>query len=174
MNATTPTHPAKLLVLAFDSSIRAQEAFLAATRMSSDGQLLVQDAVFLQKRADGKVRVTETLDISPGDAAFNGSMWGALIGTIVAGPVGFLAGGALLAGIGALVAKLTDLGIPDATVEELGKALEPSSTALALLVSHVDEDALAAELRRFAGAKIVQTTLSPESVANLRNALTPS
>lgn len=174
MNATTSTHPAKLLVLAFDSSLRAQEAFLAATRMSHDGQLLVQDAVFLQKRSDGKVRVTETLDISPADAAFNGSLWGALLGTIVAGPVGFLAGGALLAGIGALVAKFTDLGIPDATVTELGKALEPNSTALALLVSHVDEDALAAELRRFAGATIVQTTLSPESVANLRAALTSS
>ncbi len=167
----TNADPRKLLVLAFDSSIRAQEAFLAVQRMTSEGQLLVQDAVFIQKRADGKVKVTETLDISPADAAVNGSLWGALIGTIVAGPVGFIAGGAVSAGIGALVAKFTDIGVPDGTVEAIGKALEPSTTALALLVSHIDDDALATELRRFAGASLVQTDLSPEMVERLRAAL---
>ncbi len=167
----TNADPRKLLVLAFDSPLRAQEAFLAVTRLTGEGHLLVQDAVFIQKREDGKVRVTETLDISPGDAALNGSLWGALIGTIVAGPVGLLAGGALSAGIGALVAKFTDIGVPDGKVEEIGKALEPSTTALALLVSHIDEAALTDELRRFTGATLVQTDLSADMVERLRGAL---
>ncbi len=171
MTAMTTNNPSKLLVLAFESSLRAQEAFLAVTRLAQEGRLLVQDAVFIQKRDDGKVKVTETLDISPGNAAVNGSLWGALIGTIVAGPVGLLAGGALSAGVGALIAKFTDIGVPDATVAEIGEALAPSSTGLALLVSHIDEEALTTEMRRFAGAKLVQTTLSPDTVETLRGAL---
>jgi len=170
----TTADPRKLLVLAFDSPIRAQEAFLAVQRLTAEGRLLVQDAVFIQKREDGKVKVTETLDISPGNAAVNGSLWGALFGTIIAGPVGLLAGGAVSAGLGALIAKFTDIGVPDGTVEAIGKALEPNTTALALLVSHIDDDALATELRRFAGATLVQTDLSPEMIERLRAALSPA
>jgi uncharacterized membrane protein len=42
-----------------------------------------------------------------------------------------------------------------------------------LLISHVDEDALTAELKRFTGASIVQSTLSASTVATLRAALAP-
>jgi uncharacterized membrane protein len=169
----TENDPRKLLVLGFDSPLLAQEAFLAMNRLAQSGKVLVQDAVFIHKRDDGKVKVSETIDISPGDAALNSSLWGALIGTIVAGPIGLLAGGALSAGVGALIARFTDLGVPDETVKEIGEALTPAKTALALLVSHIDEEALTAELRRFAGAAIVQSTLSAATVATLRAALAP-
>lgn len=167
----TDTDPRKLLVLAFDSPLKAQEAFLAVTRLMSDGSVLVRDAVFIQKRDDGKVRVVETLDMTPGEAAVRGSFWGALFGVLIAGPIGLLAGAAINAGGYALIAKLTDIGIPDATVKEIGESLEAGSTALALLVSHVDNDALLVEMKRFAGAKLVQATLSPETVTALRSAL---
>jgi uncharacterized membrane protein len=163
--------PRKLLVLAFDSPLKAQEAFLAVTRLMNEGSVLVQDAAFIQKRDDGKVKITETLDITPGEAAVRGSLWGALLGALVAGPIGLLAGAAINAGGYALIAKLTDIGIPDATVKEIGDTLDAGSTALALLVSHVDNDVLLAEMKRFAGARLVQTTLSPETVAALRSAL---
>ena len=163
--------PRKLLVLAFDSPLKAQEAFLAVTRLMNEGSVLIQDAAFIQKRDDGKVKVTETLDITPGEAAVRGSLWGALLGALVAGPIGLLAGAAINAGGYALIAKLTDIGIPDETVKEIGDTLDAGSTALALLVSHVDNDVLLTEMKRFAGAKLVQTTLSPETVAALRSAL---
>ena len=69
--------------------------------------------------------------------------------------------------------KLIDLGIPDATVKEIEESLSPSSAALALLVSHVKEEALANELHRFSGAKLTRSTLSAESVQRLRSALAP-
>lgn len=167
----TDTDPRKLLVLAFDSQLQALEAYLAVSRLMSQGTVLVRDAVFISKRDDGKVRVTETLDITPADAAVRGSLWGALFGVLLAGPIGLVAGAAINAGGYALIAKFVDIGVPDAKVKEIGEALVPGSTALALLVSHVDNDALLTEMTRFAGAKLVETTLSAETVAALRAAL---
>ncbi len=104
-----------------------------------------------------------------------GSFWGALLGTFVAGPLGTVVGGAISAGLGALTAKLIDIGIPDATVKELEESMAPGSSALALLVSHLKEEALAKELTRFAGAKLLRSDLTPDTVQRLRDALaTPS
>jgi uncharacterized membrane protein len=167
----TDQDPRKLLVLAFESQLHALEAYLAVSRLMGQGSVVMQDAVFISKRDDGKVKVTETLDTTPGDAAVRGSLWGALLGALVAGPFGLVAGAAINAGGYALIAKFTDIGVPDAKVKEIGDAIAPGCTALALLVSHVDEDALLVEMRRFAGAKLVEATLSPETVAALRAAL---
>jgi uncharacterized membrane protein len=167
----TDTDPRKLLVLAFESSLQAMEAYLAVSRLMGQGSVLVQDAVFITKRQDGKVRVTETLDVTPGEAAVRGSLWGALLGVLVAGPIGMLAGAAINAGGYALIAKLVDIGVSDAKVKEIGDSLAPGSTALALLVSHVDDDALVTEMKRFAGAKLVEATVSAETIAELRTAL---
>lgn len=144
---------------------------MALSRIAREGKVLLHDAVFIEKSAEGKVQVTETVDPQPADAAARSGVWGALLGTLVAPGVGTLVGGAVSAGIGALIARLTDLGIPDGTVKELEAAVDPGWTALALLVSHVDDDGLAKELTRFAGARLVQSTLGPDAVQQLRNAL---
>jgi len=163
--------PGALMVLVFDSALKTQEAFLAFQRLQSEETLLVHDAVFFVKGADGKTKVQETIDASPAQGAARGGFWGALLGTLVAGPIGTLVGGAVSAGLGAISAKLIDLGIPDATVKEIEESLSPNSAALALLVSHVKEEALATELHRFSGAKLTQSTLSVETVQRLREAL---
>ncbi len=171
MTTTTTKDPGSLLVLTFDAPLKAREAFLAFQRLQQEEAVVLHDAVFFEKDAEGRAVVTETIDTPPAESALRGSIWGALLGTLVAGPIGTLVGGAISAGLGALTAKLIDIGIPDATVKELEESLASGSSALALLVSHVKEDALEAELRRFAGAKLLQSTLTPETVQRLRNAL---
>jgi uncharacterized membrane protein len=94
-----------------------------------------------------------------------------LFGTILAGPVGTVVGGAVSAGASALVAKLVDIGIPDGTIKKLRETVQPGTTALALLISHVHEDKLLAELHRFAGASLVATDLPEEAVAAVKAAL---
>jgi uncharacterized membrane protein len=163
--------PRKLIVLGFDSALKAQEALLAATRLVSEGQILVHDAVFVQKDADGKTHVTETVDETPGQAALSGGFWGMLFGTLLAGPVGTVVGGALSAGTSALIAKLVDVGIADESIAKLRETITPGTTALALLISHVHESALLAELHRFAGAKLVATNLPAEAVTAVKAAL---
>jgi len=163
--------PRKLIVLGFDSSLKAQEALLAATRLQTEGKILIHDAVFVTKDEDGSTRVTETVDETPGEAALTGSFWGMLFGTLLAGPVGTVVGGAVSAGASALIAKLVDIGILDGTIKELREAVSPGTTALALLLSHIHEETLIAELHRFAGAKLVRTDLSEEAIAAVKAAL---
>lgn len=163
--------PRQLVVLGFDSTLRAEEALLAMTRLGTEGKILLHDAVFVQRDPDGSARVRETTDPTPGSAALDGSIWGLLFGTILGGPVGGLIGGTLTAGTGALLAKIIDTGVPDAVVNDLRETITPGTTALALLVSHLQPEALSTELRRFAGAKIIQTSLPPETVAAVREAL---
>jgi uncharacterized membrane protein len=167
----TTSNPRSLLVLAFDSKLAAQEAYLAMSRLQQQEVIVLHDAVFLSKNANGKTEVTETIDPTPGNSALRGGLWGALLGTLLAGPIGTLAGAAASAGLGALSAKLIDIGIPDATVRELEQAVTPGSSALALLVTHVRADALERELTRFAGATLVRSDLPPETVERLRAAL---
>jgi uncharacterized membrane protein len=163
--------PRSLVVLAFDSPLKSREAFIAFQRLQQEEICLLHDAVFIEKDEHGKTDVTETIDPQPGESALRGGLWGALLGTIIAGPIGTLVGAATSAGLGALSAKLIDIGIPDATVKELEEAVTPGSSALAVLLSHLREEGLEHELTRFAGAKLVRSDLTPETVQRLRNAL---
>ncbi|MBL9020839.1 MAG: DUF1269 domain-containing protein [Myxococcales bacterium] len=163
--------PRSLVVLTFDSQLKAQEALLAFQRLQAEEVLLVHDAVFILRDQAGATRVVETVDTPPSSAAMSGGLWGALLGTLVAGPIGTVVGGAISAGLGALSAKLIDIGIPDATIKELEEAATPGSTSLALLLSHVREESLEKELERFRGAHLTQSTLAPDTVMRLRSAL---
>jgi uncharacterized membrane protein len=160
--------PRQLVVLGFDSVLRAEEALLAMTRLSAEGKVLLHDAVFVHRDADGKAHVRETTDPTPGAAALDNSLWGLLFGTLLGGPVGALVGGTIGAGTGALLAKLIDTGVPDAKVNELREKVTPGTTALALLISHVQPAALNDELKRFAGATVIETNLPDEAVEALR------
>jgi uncharacterized membrane protein len=163
--------PRKLIVLGFDSRLKADEALLASTRLQVEGEIVLHDAVFVTKDEDGATHVTETVDETPGDAALSGSFWGMLFGTLLAGPVGTVVGGAVSAGASALVAKLVDIGISDAAVKQLRETISPGTTALALLISHIHEEKLVAELHRFAGATLIATDLPDEAVAAVKAAL---
>src|SRR5579875_3725580 len=109
----------KLLVISFDDPLRAQEFLLAAARLQRDEELQLHDAVIIRRDADGTSHVTETTDVTPGQAGVGAGVWGLLLGTLFGGPIGGLIAGAGAAGGGALYAKLVDTGIKDATVQEL-------------------------------------------------------
>ena len=54
--------PRSLVVLGFDNQLAAQEMLTSLTRLSTEGTLLLQDAVFVTKADHGKVRVVQTTD----------------------------------------------------------------------------------------------------------------
>lgn len=163
--------PRSLIVLSFDSPLKSREALLAFQRLQQQEVVVVHDAVFIDKDEGGKTKVNETVDPEPGASAVSGGLWGALLGTLIAGPLGTLVGAATSAALGALSAKLIDIGIPDATVKELEESIGPGDSALALLLTHIREDELGRELSRFAGAKLLRSDLSLETVHRLREAL---
>lgn len=167
----TDTSSQTLMVLAFDSPLKAKEAHLAFKRLGETANLMLIDAVLIEKDADGTLSVHETVDVSPGDAALRSGFWGALVGGLFAGPLGSVLGGAVGAGVGALAASFDDYGIQNDTLKRLRESMQPATTALAVLFESVNEPALVDELARFSGATLLETTLPPAAVEHVRAAL---
>jgi len=159
-----------IIGVSFESTLRAQEYLLAMKGLREQGALDLKDAVVVRKDANGSVRVTETMDLTPGRAAFSGAMWTGLLGLIIGGPVGWIAGIGLGAGTGAVVAKVVDLGIPDEWVAWYKDAVRPGTSTIVILAEHVHVRALAEEASRFAGAELLYTSMSDSALEQLNDA----
>lgn len=160
---TTAADAPVLVGVSFDQPLKAQEFLMAMGRLRSDGSLRLKDAVIVTKSNDGAVKVTETIDPTPGRSALSGAMWTGLLGLFVGGPVGWLAGIGIGAGAGAVTAKIVDLGIPDEWVDWFKQAVQPGNSAVVILAEEVDIAALGREAERFRGAELIESTL-PEAV----------
>jgi uncharacterized membrane protein len=160
-----------LLGISFSDAYRAQEFLTAMTRLQSLGHVRLRDAVLLAKDDDGDVRVRETLDPQPGRSALSGAVWSGLLGLLVGGPVGWLAGMAVGGGVGAVTAKVVDLGVPDEWVEWFRVAVREGTTTVVVLAEDVDLGRLQEEVRRFAGAELVHSTLPNYVIEELATAL---
>jgi uncharacterized membrane protein len=160
-----------LFGISFSGLSRAQEFLLALNGMAEAGHLVMRDAVVVVKDFEGKVRVAETIDPQPGRTALSGATWIGLLGLMFGGPVGWIAGIGLGAGIGALTAKLVDLGIPDVWVEWFKDEVGPGTATVVALADDIDLGALSTEVARFAGAKLVHTTMTAAASTLLAGAL---
>ncbi len=160
-----------LIGLSFGDTFRAQEFLSAMTRLSSLGSLKLRDAVTVSKDDKGDVRVRETIDPQTGRTALSGAAWTGLLGLLVGGPVGWLAGIGIGAGAGAITAKVVDLGVPDEWVDWFRAAVREGTTTVVVLAEDVDLRALEGEARRFAGAELVHSTLPASAIAQLEAAL---
>lgn len=172
MNTSAAPGQADTIVgISFDDVYRSQEFLTAVTRLNANGSLKLLDAVVVNKDADGKTRVRETVDLQPGRAAVSGAVWTGLLGLIVGGPVGWIAGLGVGAGVGAVTAKVVDVGVPDEWVTWFREAVEPHTFTVVVLASAVDFDALVAETARFDGARLVYANLDPYAIRRLEMAL---
>lgn len=162
--------PQTLVGISFPDDYRAREFLTAVGRLQAHGALHLEDAVLVVKDPAGHTVVHETTDLQPGRAALSGAVWASLFGLLLGGPVGWLAGGALGAGAGAVTAKLVDIGISDEWVDWFRQAVQPGTAILALLVTELDVDALAREVERFPNAELVYANLADDALARLRAA----
>jgi uncharacterized membrane protein len=71
---------------------------------------------------------------------------------------------------GALAGKLSDYGIPDDFIRQLGSTIKPNSSALFLLVQKVTADKVLPRMAEFKG-RVLKTSLSEEREKRLREAL---
>jgi uncharacterized membrane protein len=106
-----------LVGVSFADTFRAQEFLTAMTGLASRHQMRLRDAVIVSKDDDGDVKVRETTDLQTGRTALSSAMWSGLIGLLVGGPVGWIAGMGVGAGAGAVAAKVIDIGVPDEWVD---------------------------------------------------------
>ena len=159
---------ADLWAFTFDSTLRAQEALLAAMRLVARSQLKLEDAAIVAK-VRGRVRITQTKDVSPSQGAVGGAWIGALAGLLL-GPGGPLVGGALGAAAGGLFAKLRDFGIDDDEMKRMGEGLADGEAALFLLVEDCHRMRALHEVSRFPGTLLVSTA-DADLVAEVRGRL---
>ena len=157
---------ADLVVLAFDDEHKAQEARLTLLKLQKEYLVDLEDAVVVVKNGEGKIKLHQAVPLTALGAS-QGSFWGLLIGLLFGVPLlGVLSGAAF----GALSGKLSDYGIDDNFIKELGEKIEPNTSALFVLVKQATPDKVVPELRQF-GGHVLQTSLSAEAEAELSAAL---
>jgi uncharacterized membrane protein len=168
---------AELVVVAFDDPNEADHVLTELGRLHKEYLIDLEDAVVAIRGPDGKVRLKQSVDLVGIGAAGGGlwgAMWGTLVGLLFLNPlVGLVAGGALGAGAGALSGKLTDYGINDDFIRQIGETLPPHSSALFVLVRKAQPEKVLSELSRFRG-RLIRSSLSPEQEARLQAALSGS
>src|SRR5262245_28922227 len=155
-----------LVVIDYESEIRAEEVRLALLKMQKEYLIDLADAVVVVRDEKGKVRLRQMYNLTAAGAA-RGGFWGALVGLLFLNPLfGFVIG----AGAGAISGALSDVGIDDNFMKELGETLKPGTAALCVLIREMTPDKVLEEIRKFGGT-LIKTNLSNENEAKLREAL---
>jgi uncharacterized membrane protein len=157
---------ADLWAFAFDGPLRAREALLAALRMVGRGHLKLEDAAIVT-RIGGRVRISQTRDVSAGQGALSGTWLGTLAGLFVGQP---LIGAAIGAALGGLFGKLRDIGIDDDQMRAMGEHLADGEAALFLLVEECHEVRALHEVSRFPG-RLLATTADHRLAKDVRSRL---
>ncbi len=134
-----------LIVVAFDDEATAFELRAALVKLQKEYLIEMEDAVVVTKSADGKVALHQAVNLTA-TGAVGGGMWGALIGLLFLNP---LLGAAVGAGAGAISGKLTDIGINDQFMKDLGATLTNGGAAVCVLVRKVTGDKVLEGLASF-------------------------
>jgi len=155
----------ELIVLAFKDEATAAAAKAELFSLQKQQLITLADAALVTRRENGKVKVKQANDLV-GAGALGGAFWGMLIGLLFFMPWLGLAIGAIS---GALAGKLSDVGIDDNFIKEVGATIEPNHSALFLMVTSMTEDKVFEALTQHK-ATLLRTNLSAEDEAKLREA----
>ncbi len=155
-----------LVVVGFKDEMKADEVLNKLGKLQKSHLIALEDAAVLIKDENGKVRIKQAFNLIAAGAS-SGSFWGALLGLLFLQPLIGLAAGAATGAIGG---ALSDIGINDDFIKDLGKTIEPGSSALFILVRDATPDKVIEELKPFDG-KILSTSLSKTDEDSLKAAL---
>jgi uncharacterized membrane protein len=162
------TTMSNLIVLGFNNEADAFEMRAALARLQTQYLIEMEDAVVVTRDAQGKVKLHQPVNLTAA-GALSGTFWGSLIGLLFLNP---LLGAAVGAGSGAISGALTDIGINDQFMKNLGATLTPGTSALFVLVRKAAPDKVLDALRPFIGkAKVLQSSLTKDKEEELRRAL---
>ena len=158
----------QLIVLGFDAPSEAEEVRRELVDLQQDHLIALEDAVVVVHHNDGKVELRQAYNLTAAGAV-SGGFWGTLVGLLFLNP---LLGAAVGAGVGATSGALTDLGINDGFLKEVGETLKSGTAALCLLVKEATEDRVVEKLRRHAPhTRLLQTNLSHTDEDQLKELL---
>jgi uncharacterized membrane protein len=147
----------------FGTAERVRQELIQATK---EHLVKLDDAVVVECQQDGKIKLHQAVSTT-GAGAAGGALWGGLIGLLFLAPLVGMAGGAAS---GALAGKLTDTGVNDQFMKDLGAKLQPGNAALIALGSTDARDKLMERVSPY-GGDVIQTSLDNEDEERLRAAL---
>jgi len=135
MNDTgTEAKPAVgFLVMAFTDENAGDEVLKELKEAKKQKQFYYEEAAVIRQDAEGKVRYHETGDMRTGRGAGAGALIGGILG-LLGGPAGVVAGAGAGAAIGAAAAH-GDAGFKDESLETVGVALKPGTSAVVSITS---------------------------------------
>ena len=157
---------ADLIAISYPNLDTAHEVMQTLGRLQTEHAIELEDAVIVERRPDGKVKLHQSFHPTAAGAA-SGALWGGLIGLLFFAPLlGMAIGGAA----GAAGGAMTDLGVDDEFMRELGEKLPEGGAAVFVLVHRSTPDKVLPQIERF-GGHVLHTSLSNEAEERLRQAL---
>jgi uncharacterized membrane protein len=155
-----------LIAVAYPDESTAREVRDTLVELQRSHSIELEDVVVVTRDGDGKVKLQQATNLT-GAGAAGGALWGTLIGMLFLAPLlGAIVGGAT----GAAAGALSDIGVQDDFLRELGRELEPGAAAVIVLVRKVTPDKVLPEISRY-GGHVLQTSLNDEGERRLQEAL---
>src|SRR4051812_7989264 len=156
-----------LVAVAYPDAATAEEVRGELALAMKEHLIVLEDAVVVVRGDDGKVKLHQAISTT-GAGAASGALWGGVIGLLFLSP---LLGAAIGAASGGAAGALTDVGVDDKFLKELGEKLTPGSAALIVLVRDSTPDKVLPRISQY-GGHVLQSSLSTEAEARLDEALT--
>src|SRR5664279_4145557 len=154
----------ELIVFAFQSENGAFSMDDTIHQLKKEELMTLDDAAVVIRKPDGKIKVKQAVHLV-GAGALGGAFWGMLIGLFFWMPWLGLAIGAVA---GAIAGAMTDYGINDDFIKEVGATIKPGGSALFLLISNWTEDKALERLKKF-NATVIRTSISKEEEQKLKS-----
>ena len=155
-----------LVAIAYPDAATAEQVRQELIQATKEHLVQLEDAVVVEHRPDGKIKLHQAMSPA-GAGAAGGALWGGLIGLIFLAP---LVGMAVGAASGAVAGKVTDVGVNDNFMKDLGEKLPAGSAALLVLGRTDAPDKVIDRVKGY-GGHVIQTSLDEEQEGNLRAAL---
>jgi uncharacterized membrane protein len=155
-----------LVAIAYPDTDTAERVRSELVQMTKEHLLQLDDAVVVEHREDGKIKLHQAISTT-GAGAAGGALWGGLIGLLFLAP---LFGMAIGAASGAVMGKVTDVGVDDSFMKELGAKM-PAGGAALIMLGRADAPERVLERVRPFGGEVIQTSLDAEQEERLRAAL---
>ena len=153
-----------LVAIAYPNLATANEVAQNLVEAQKAHVIELEDLVVVERKEDGKVKLHQPSTAAGG--AVGGALWGGLIGLIFFVP---LFGMAIGAATGAAAGALSDYGVDNNFMKDLGEHVEPGQAAVIALVRKVSLDKVLPEVK--IEGHIIQTSLDNETEARLSEAL---
>jgi uncharacterized membrane protein len=155
-----------LVVIAYPDRDTAEQVRRTLFEMQKEHIIELEDVAVVTRAPDGKVKLHQSTSLA-GAGAAGGALWGGLIGLLFLAP---LLGAAVGAAAGGAAGAMSDVGVDDNFMKQLGTHLSEGAAAVIVLVRKSTPDKVLPRIREY-GGEVLQTSLSAQAEEDLKAAL---